>query len=504
MFEKKHVRSLELLVQATAVAEDNNWPKQKFRALLNTGSNYYLMSDFGEALHYYLKAYEIAITDLETKDELTVLNNIGILYFQEANLSKAKEYFGKAYELSFDSENSSKHGYYAINLALVSNKMQQVEQASKYINEALPLVKDQPEIEIMAKMALAENLFIKGKYREARELSLALLSQMAGETHTDNRVFMLLLLSKIYKEEKQYNLALQNAKMARAASGILEHREDVYEALSNAYGSLREYDKALLYKDSILIARDSLQEKRNNALYENNKIKFELQKFAHELNESRLLLQKERRFFYSIVIFGMLLLVLLLWIFRIHLIRHKQRKKITELELEQEKTKRLVAEKQMREQEAIVKLEQERLKNELDLKNRELTTRAMYLASKNELIEEVIHSLSQNLQIAINPSLKNQINDLKKHLRKDTQWDSFFVHFEELNQGFLDRLRSRHSQLSANDIRFLTFLYMNLSYKEIAALLNITPQSCRKRKERISKKMNVPDNLPLHAYLAAI
>src|SRR5690606_9216506 len=183
----------------------------------------------------------------------------------------------------------------------------------------------------------------------------------------------------------------------------------------------REYDKALLYKDSILIARDSLQEKRNNALYANNKIKFELQKFAHELNESRLLLQKERRFFYSIVIFGMLLLVLLLWIFRIHLIRHKQRKKITELELEQEKTKRLVAEKQMREQEAIVKLEQERLKNELDLKNRELTTRAMYLASKNELIEEVIHSLSQNLQIAINPSLKNQINDLKKHLRKDTQ-----------------------------------------------------------------------------------
>src|SRR5690606_37810570 len=156
------------------------------------------------------------------------------------------------------------------------------------------------------------------------------------------------------------------------------------------------------------------------------------------------------------------------------------------------------------EQEAIVKLEQERHKNELDLKNRELTTRAMYLASKNELIEEVIHSLSQNIQIAVNPSLKNQINDLKEHLRKDTQWDSFFVHFVELNQGFLDRLRSRHSQLSASDIRFLTFLYMNLSYKEIAALLNITPQSCRKRKERISKKMNVPDNLPLHAYLAAI
>ena len=41
MFQKQHVQSLELLVEAAAAAEENNWPKQEFRALLNTGSNYY-------------------------------------------------------------------------------------------------------------------------------------------------------------------------------------------------------------------------------------------------------------------------------------------------------------------------------------------------------------------------------------------------------------------------------------------------------------------------------
>ena len=159
---------------------------------------------------------------------------------------------------------------------------------------------------------------------------------------------------------------------------------------------------------------------------------------------------------------------------------------------------------QHREKEALVLLEKERLKNELETKNRELTAKAMYLASKNELIEEVLQSLSQSAQIASSASLKTHVNDLRKHLKKDPQWESFFVHFEELNQGFLDRLRARHPQLTSNDIRFLTFLYMNLSYKEIASLLNITPQSCRKRKERIAKKMEVPDNLPLHAYLSSI
>ena len=185
-------------------------------------------------------------------------------------------------------------------------------------------------------------------------------------------------------------------------------------------------------------------------------------------------------------------------------LKHKQRKKIVELELAKEKNEHLLLERQHREKEALVLLEKERLKNELDSKNRELAAKAMYLASKNELIEEVIQSLSANLEVATTPSLKKQISDLKKYLKKDTQWDSFFVHFEELNQGFLDRLIAQHPTLTPNDLRFLSFLYMNLSHKEIASLLNITPQSCRKRKERISKKMDIPPHHSIHSYLAAI
>ncbi len=504
MFERKHVQSLELLVNAVSIAEENNWPRQKFRALLNTGSNYYLMSDFGEALDYYLKAYEIAISDLETKDELTVLNNIGILYFQESKLLKAKEYFGKAYELSFNQDNNSKHGYYAINLALVSNKMNQAEEATQYINEALPLVKNEPEVEIMAKMAQAENLFIRKKYNEAKELSLLLLPQLKGKSNTDNKVFILLLLSRIYQEESNYYMALQYAEMAGNASNILESREEIYEALSKSYISLKEYDKAILYKDSILMVRDSLYQVRNNALYENNKIKFELQKHAHELSESRLLLQKERRFFYSIVVFAALLLILLIWIFRNHVIRHKQRKKIAELELEQEKTKRLITEKQMREQEVIVKLEQERMRNELDLKNRKLTSKALYLSSRNELIEEIVDTLTGNPQVKAQPELLVQIKELSKHLRNNPQLDSFFSHFEEVNPDFSSRLLKMNPNLTIQDVRFLIYLKMNLGNKEIASLLNITPQSCRKRKERISKKLNLPPNVTLAAFIARI
>lgn len=504
MFQKKHVHSLELLLEASVAADENNWPKQEFRALLNTGSNYYLMSAFGEALDYYLQAYEIAIADLETKDELTVLNNIGILYFQEENLDKAKEYFDKAYNLSFDLDNRSKHGYYAINLALVANKMKLPEAASKYIEEALPLVKDQPQVAVMATMAEAENLFIRKMYRQSKELSINLLPQLKGEANADNKVFILLLLSQIFDAEKNYNLSLEYAQMARQGSIAIENREDVYDALSKAYKSLNNYDMALVYKDSVLVARDTLQQIRNNVRYENNKIKFELQNYAHQLSESQLLLKKERRFFYTLAAFAVLLFISIIWIFRNYFTRNKQRKKIAELEFAQEKSKRLLAEKLMREQEAIVKLEQQRLKNELDIKNRKLTSKALYLSSRNELIEEIVATLTANPQVKAQSDLLIQIKELSKHLKKNPQLESFFSHFEEVNPGFSGRLLKHNPDLTQQDVRFIIYLHMNLSNNEIASLLNITPQSCRKRKERIRKKLNLPNDLSLAAYIANI
>jgi DNA-binding NarL/FixJ family response regulator len=45
---------------------------------------------------------------------------------------------------------------------------------------------------------------------------------------------------------------------------------------------------------------------------------------------------------------------------------------------------------------------------------------------------------------------------------------------------------------------------MNLNTKEIASLLNITPEGCRKRKERITKKMQLAENTSLFEYLSGL
>ncbi|PKP15743.1 MAG: hypothetical protein CVU07_09125, partial [Bacteroidetes bacterium HGW-Bacteroidetes-23] len=66
------------------------------------------------------------------------------------------------------------------------------------------------------------------------------------------------------------------------------------------------------------------------------------------------------------------------------------------------------------------------------------------------------------------------------------------------------KLKIKHPDLNANEIRFLSFIYLNLNTKEIASLLNISPESCRKRKERLLKKLNLEADVSLYAYLSKI
>jgi len=508
--EGEHIKSIEELIVAKEMALKNGFYAQDFNATLNIGTNYYLMMDYGEAFQYYLQAYEIALKHLGQKQEMSVFNNIGVLYIEEKDQGKAEESFRKAYNIAKTLGDKRQIGTYGINLALVLQKMGKLDAAEKYIEEALPLLKDIPNVSFLANIAQTENLLLRNQYSKAEKLALEILPQIENlsllqeQITVNDKITLLLILADIYKEQNQFVLAQKYALLARNSEENIEGRIEIYNCLANLYGNTKEYETAMAYKDSVLIATDSLNSKKNTALFKSEKAKFQIRNYQQEILESKHNLKQEKLFFYKLIGGVILFMGFLVWVYKNNSLKHKQRRRIVELELAKEKNEHLLLEKQHREKEAIVLLEKERLKNELDIKNRELTAKAMYLASKNELIEEVIQSLSKNTQIAANASLKSQINDLKKHLKKDTQWDSFFAHFEELNQGFLDRLLMKHPQLTPNDVRFLSFLYMNLSYKEIASLLNITPQSCRKRKERISKKMDVPQNLPLHSYLTSI
>lgn len=505
--KKEHVKSLEILNLIQKVAHDNQWHKQEFLAINNIGANYYMMLDYGEALDRYLEAYKIALTHLDNSSEMIVLNNIAILYSKEKKYNKAEEYFNKAFDIAKTNNDSTKIAIYAINLAVANNERKAPEQSIKFLKIALRYNK-QKKLAPVIKHSYIDYLVLKQNYNEAERESLQLLPQLNNKESEDNKISLLLKLSRIYDHKNNFDKAINYLNLASKENKNLEIKEDLYNQYVDLYQKNHQPEQALLYKDSIILTHDALNQIKNGKLFENSRIKFELENSQKQLSDSQSSLKKERLIFITFLCLAIFLIIIFIWALRNSKLRHQQQKDLEErskeinlLELEKEKNEILLLEKELEEKETRRLFEEEKLKNEIESKNRKLATKALYLSTRNGLIEELVAALSKQVNNPSDLDLKSYIQQLQQHLRQENEYDSFFSHFEEINQHFLINLKNKHPELNANDIRFLSYVYMNLSNKEISSLLNITLEACRKRKERISKKMNLTESSDLYNYI---
>ena len=501
---KDYVKSLELLATARTLAEKRNWHKQLFWAINYTGSNYIHMMDYGEALNYCLEAYNLSVKELSPEFEMIMLNNIAVIYNADKNYKKAREYYQKAYDTAKEEKYKSL-GIYLINLANVENILNNPAKARQYIEEAMPNLRQHWKQSIVAaEMIIAEADLLQGKTLLAREKAQELLKQTADVAFNDISVPLNEIIAKSYFKEDNYAMAAQTVGSVVTKNTNLETRRRLYELLADINFKSGAYPNTIRFKDSIISIDNKLNEIKNGRLFENNRVKFEMQNYKNQIASEEEKIAMERKVVYSIFAIIIALITVAVFIYRQKKLIAERNQRITALELEQEKKDNLLLEKRYKENESLSLQEQERLKNEIESRNRKLSARALYLSDRNQLIEDIITSLAKKPKLSKDLTLAGQIKNLKEHLRNDGEWDNFITHFEEVNHGFLVSLKTLHPTLTPNDIRFLAYIYMNLSVKEIASILNITIEACRKRKDRMSAKMNLPENMALYDYISTI
>ncbi|MFT3794203.1 tetratricopeptide repeat protein [Flavobacterium sp.] len=510
MRNNEFAQSITLLTKAHQIAENKHFDKQLFLAKNYLGGNYFMMLDYGEALNYYLAAYTIAVKSHDSKFEMMALSNIAILYAKEKKHDKARDYFERAYQLSIAEKDFAQAGGYALNLGLLLNEIGQYDKARTYFNKALEYAANNTLVKQTAQTAMAENDMLRGHTRESIAAAEQLLPQIRA-TKDGNAISLLLVVAKSYLKEKQFGPAIQYAQQALEANNNVEVKTAIYEILTDIHTQQKNYPEALRYKDSVMAYREKRNEIQNGSLFETSKARFEIQESKNQLSLHKAEAANRQKIFYWIIIAMTVVLLLLIAVWRIMVLRHKQRKMIAEnnhrivsLELAQKKTEAKLLEKQLHEEQSNALLEQEKLQSEIEHNNRKLSVKALYLSGKNRLVEDFLAVLDQQPEVTKIPAIRSHINSLKKNLRSDEEWESFLTHFEEVNQGFLIRLKEKHKDLSANDIRFICYVYMNLSSKEIASMLNISLDACRKRKERVAQKLGLSDSTSLYAYLSGI
>ncbi|NUY82035.1 tetratricopeptide repeat protein [Flavobacterium sp. MAH-1] len=503
--------ALESFTQAHVVAEKNRLYDQQFVAKNNIGIIYFNLNDYGEALNYYLEAYTIAIKYLDAKREMTILNNIGTLYSAESDFAKGGEYFRRAYEIAKRENDKQKLALYCVNLARVANKTGKAALAGQYLEEAEPLIGDNKALRLQAQITKVENLVMEGQFVESRKLAFSLFPKTSKMSLNDDRIELLVHLADAYHRSNMQDSAIFYLKRGLRENDELEWKVQLFQRLSESYAADKKPWLALQFKDSVLFSKASLDSTRNSVLFANNKVKFEFQQYKNDLSHNQQRLSLERKLFFVALAVALLLLFLVYRLFRNRAIKNEQKRiiaireaEIARLELEKEKSVHQKLERQYHELETETGLQQRKLADEIGQKNRQLSARALYLSGRNEMIEDLMETLMSVKGISDNAIIRSKVKALKEHLRTDSEWDNFVGHFEEVNQDFLHELKKRHPDLNANDIRFISYLYMNLSSKEIGAILNITPEAIRKRKERVSKKVGLNDYTSLYDYLVSI
>ncbi len=90
---------------------------------------------------------------------------------------------------------------------------------------------------------------------------------------------------------------------------------------------------------------------------------------------------------------------------------------------------------------------------------------------------------------------------LENSLSTENEWDEFKLKFEELKPNFLNLLLAEYPTLSKSEIRLLTLIRIGYSQKEIANILSIAPDSVKKAKSRVRKKLDLTESIGLSEYL---
>ncbi|HAK30245.1 MAG TPA: hypothetical protein DCO90_13605 [Sphingobacterium sp.] len=152
-------------------------------------------------------------------------------------------------------------------------------------------------------------------------------------------------------------------------------------------------------------------------------------------------------------------------------------------------------------------LEDKQLKQELSLKQKELTSHTLNLIRNNQFLEE----LRDELKGMVKDERRDQKRQMQKlvlqineNITQGIHWKEFMGTFEKVHHSFFEKLIRRFPDLTAADMRLIALLKINLNNIDIAVLLGISQDSLRVARHRLRKKLRLEQGEDLAGYLVGI
>lgn len=490
-------RSSALLFRARSEAEKSADYEQLFWVYTNLGINQAELLNYADALQHFSKAYQIAIDHLDNRKVLSIRNNIAGLYMMNHENAKAlAEYMG-IYNDVKGKKDSVFIGGCALNIATLQLSEGKYAKALPYIVEAERMLGH--NIENKATLTELRVDYLLGIHQPS--IAYNLVQQVMVKY---NALAPLPEMQLLHARTAQAIGRVDEAVVAgqgvlRARNVNLSMKREVFTLLSALYTQQGNYPKALACKDSVVWATDSLASVTGQKLFEARQIQFDIWQKQQEIDNY----QSRHRLELALTLTAIVACCILVWALWVQKRNNRQQHRLSALELEREQERREALQARLTAEQVAMEAEQAASHRTIEQRSRELMSKALQAANRSDALRELLHALDDNVVLhqVDDPVLKRTIANLRHQLDSSVEWKDFTTYFEQANATFIQSLKRNHPTLTANEIRYLSLVYINLSPKEIALLLNITPESCKKKKQQVARKMGLTDPKMLYDYL---
>lgn len=295
----------------------------------------------------------------------------------------------------------------------------------------------------------------------------------------------------------------QEAAQLAETTGEKYQLQSAYRDIAQNFVALKQFDSAYYYLEKSRHLVQSIYSQENSYQISVLQTLNDMDKKNAEITHL-----SEVRSVNNLLIWSVIFVLILLGVVAALIINRQQMKIRTEKEINLGNTRIYETEKGLMQSELQRKqLEENGLKEQLELKGRQLSTHVLHLIQKNEVLEE----LKRGLADIIKDDKRDQKKQVKQLLQKinlsfnqDSYWDDFRMIFDKVHPEFLESLNRLFPSLTAGEIRLLTLLKMNLASNDMATLLGVTPDSLRVHRYRLKKKLGLNSSESLTAFIHSI
>ena len=461
--------AIDYAEQAIKLSKGGGYNNLLIDAYFVNGSNLVLLGSYDRALNNFIDAIKLIDPNVDSAVEFKIYNNIGTVYEKVGELTKALEYYIEALKIyqniAAQKELKSLCMIYN-NIGSIYMTLNDFTTAEVYLQKALDhsVLQEDKLVQGNVYNNLGKLYLRQKDHDKALEyLNTSLkIRQSIGDSNEIVKSYF--FLTVYYWDIGDDAMALKIGHKALELSdnaGTLEWSRWINKYIYLINRRLKNYDAALHAHEAYKFLSDSINNQKSISEIARLQMQYEYEK------KDQLRTAQEQR---TRIVYVFVISVLAMSIFIVGLL----------YVISKSRSKR-------------INLENQQLEQDLDMKNKELTTNVMYLLKKNEFLNTIIGRLldvKNKLRGDNKQALEQLIFDVESAVDEDI-WEEFELRFQQVHDEFFDKLKELSSELTPAELRICAFLRLSMKTKEIAAITHLSIRTIEVTRSNIRKKLNL-------------